>query len=754
MLISLKQLGRCTRAQNVARSIKWSRRRLSGTTSRRAALLDDDLITLFDSPSRKPSTSIQARGLFLDDRITHPGMFQRLVDDTLVRADLLLRRILSAEHSRPELFQVVKNLDRLSDLLCGVIDLAEFVRNAHPDEEWVYHANSAYESLCEFMNTLNTHEGLDKVLDIVLGDTTVTSQLSTEALKTAHIFSADFARSGRNLPPHQRGRFVTLSSEILTLGRAFLNEASAPRPPISIPASQLQGFKSHTNRFSGKSLTIYPGSVQAHDIMKSSTNESLRRRLYVAARSSSVAQVEILERLLRARAEMAKLVGFDSFASMTLDDKMAKSPDNVTNFLSVLATHNRPYALNDIEKIRQRKHTVLGNSQSHDIHPWDRDIYLPPQSPESPIIMPPLTVGRVFRALSRLFTKIYGISFRPVNVSLGEVWHDDVQKLEVVDEAEGVIGWIYTDLFSRSGKPNGAAHYTVRCSRRLDEDNLSNDLPITTDSSRTLRPPDVAHRIRGHDGLWQLPIVVLMCEFSRSSLNHGQAILDWQEVSTLCHEMGHAMHSMIGRTEYHNVSGTRCATDFVELPSILMEHFLTSPTVLALFHDSEPDLPSSSINSAHPQQNVSALDTHDQIMLASLDQEYHSRAALEPGFDSTAVLAALTDRQGVWPYVQGTSWQTQFGHLFSYGATYYSYLFDRAIASQVWSTLFQNNPLDREKGEKFKREVLKWGGGKDPWEMVSAVLDDPRLASGDAQAMRQIGQWRIAYDVSSAGTHL
>lgn len=168
MLISLKQLGRCTRAQNVARSIKWSRRRLSRTTSRRAALLDDDLITLFDSPSRKPSTSTQARGLFLDDRITHPGMFQRLVDDTLVRADLLLRRILSAEHSRPELFQVVKNLDRLSDLLCGVIDLAEFVRNAHPDEEWVYHANSAYESLCEFMNTLNTHESLDKVRSSIL----------------------------------------------------------------------------------------------------------------------------------------------------------------------------------------------------------------------------------------------------------------------------------------------------------------------------------------------------------------------------------------------------------------------------------------------------------------------------------------------------------------------------------------------------------------------------------------------------------
>lgn len=164
------------------------------------------------------------------------------------------------------------------------------------------------------------------MLDIVLSDPTVTSQLSTEALKTAHIFSADFARSGRNLPPHQRARFVTLSSEILTLGRAFLSESSAPRSPISIPASELDSFKSHPKRFSGKALTIYPGSAQAHELMKSSSRESLRRKIYVAARSSTESQIETLERLLKARAEIAKLVGFDSFASMTLDDKMAKSP--------------------------------------------------------------------------------------------------------------------------------------------------------------------------------------------------------------------------------------------------------------------------------------------------------------------------------------------------------------------------------------------------------------------------------------------
>ena len=151
---------------------------------------------------------------------------------------------------------------------------------------------------------------------------------------------------------------------------------------------------------------------------------------------------------------------------------------------------------------------------------------------------------------------------------------------------------------------------------------------------------------------------------------------------------------MIGRTEYQNVSGTRCATDFVELPSIyLMEHFLTSPHVLALFGAlataSTPDADAVANHQEDPCRNI---DMYGQILLAVLDQTYHSRAAMDRSFDSTAALAKLHSERGIVPYVPGTSWQTQFGHLFGYGATYYSYLFDRAIAARVWRQLFCVRP--------------------------------------------------------------
>ena len=208
---------------------------------------------------------------------------------------------------------------------------------------------------------------------------------------------------------------------------------------------------------------------------------------------------------------------------------------------------------------------------------------------------------------------------------------------------------------------------------------------------------------------------------------------------------------MLGRTEYQNVSGTRCATDFVELPSILMEHFLNSPTVLSLFDaDSTTTLRSTGNHHADPCHSI---DTYSQILLAAADQRYHAPSVLDPSFDSTAELANLHNTRGLIPYVPGTSFQTQFGHLFGYGATYYSYLFDRAIASRVWSRVFSENPLDRSMGERLRGEVLRHGGARDPWHMVSGLLEMPELESGDAEAMREVGTWRIEDEVGVPGRH-
>jgi mitochondrial intermediate peptidase len=151
-------------------------------------------------------------------------------------------------------------------------------------------------------------------------------------------------------------------------------------------------------------------------------------------------------------------------------------------------------------------------------------------------------------ALSRLFKHLYGISFRPVDAAPGELWHPDVRKLEVVDEKAGVVGWIYADLYARRGKASGAAHYTVRCSRRTDNDDPEADVfaPEHMDRSVDLSmnfDRDHRARLRGIKGEYQLPVVVLLCEFMPPSSTRP-SMLQWHDVQTLFHEMGHAMHCM------------------------------------------------------------------------------------------------------------------------------------------------------------------------------------------------------------------
>ena len=199
---------------------------------------------------------------------------------------------------------------------------------------------------------------------------------------------------------------------------------------------------------------------------------------------------------------------------------------------------------------------------------------------------------------------------------------------------------------------------------------------------------------------------------------------------------------MIGRTAYHNVSGTRCATDFVELPSILMEYFVTAPAVAGLFgrhYRTDEPLPPALLN-AHlsTTRALEGLETNAQILLAAIDQAYHSERANWAGFSTSGELSVLNDQIGLMPSIPDATWQGQFGHLAGYGATYYSYLFDRVLARRVWHEIFAADPLSREAGDQFKNKVLRYGGGRNPWHMLADLLGDDSLAAGDGKVMERL----------------
>ena len=156
-------------------------------------------------------------------------------------------------------------------------------------------------------------------------------------------------------------------------------------------------------------------------------------------------------------------------------------------------------------------------------------------------LSPYFSIGTVIQGLSRLFTSIFGVSFRFEEPSADELlWHPSVRKLVVHDEQQGQLGHIYCDLLAREGKPQGAAHYTVRCARRTDNDDVKGD-ELYADGAMPagcIEPGSDARS--GSPGRWQLPTIVLSCDFQETGM--GKVYLSWHETETLFHEVGHAIH--------------------------------------------------------------------------------------------------------------------------------------------------------------------------------------------------------------------
>ncbi|KAJ3087388.1 Mitochondrial intermediate peptidase [Quaeritorhiza haematococci] len=235
--------------------------------------------------------------------------------------------------------KTVKRLDKLSDILCSVVDTAELVRNVHPEAGWVEGANRAHAVLSNFLNRLNTHSGLYEALKRVLETPSVLATLSPEEHRVATLLMQDFEKSGITMPTSVRQNFVTLQDRILTLGQQFIvNAANPPSQTILIrdPYTRLEGLPrrvidalvvaSGGSRYNRDKAYIPVPSNVALMVLRFVRDEEVRKEVYVALNKGSEEQVAVLEELLRTRGELAKLLQKRSYSEMYLADKMAESP--------------------------------------------------------------------------------------------------------------------------------------------------------------------------------------------------------------------------------------------------------------------------------------------------------------------------------------------------------------------------------------------------------------------------------------------
>ncbi|KAJ9067685.1 Mitochondrial intermediate peptidase [Entomophthora muscae] len=700
-------------------------------------------------------------GLLQRSEMVSPEGFQPWVNAVLKQANLLVQKICRVE-SDMDAFYIVKRLDRLSDLLCSVIDFAEFVRSNHPSKRYAAHANQAYLQMASYMNQLNTTPQLYQALKKVLSNKERVKHFGSEELEAANIFLRDFEKSGIHLDENKRNRFVALNDNIIELGRLFMTIPNPKEKSISFSKEELAGCESWLTP--ERDMTEIPtSSGYAAMVLRTAKSAATRKRMYFASNTPSDEQQDVLERLLGTRADLADLLGHESFADFFLADKVARSPESVQVFLDALSTQLRP-------AVRAELNSLQGLHGPGKLEAWDQMYYSrmfeQQQLDTDKSFRAFFSVGTVVQGISDLLLQLYGIHFRPVEkIARGELWDSSVRKLEAVDDSGKVIGIIYMDLYSRAGKPNVAAHYTIQCSRCLDY-----DLPEEGSQSGTAGQPLLGTQITEDGHQYQIPVVVLVCGFACPT-SITPSLLGFDEVETLFHEMGHAMHSMLARTDFHNVAGTRCKMDFVEFPSIFFEQFALAPGVVdhyARHYQTGARLPLDLLRChLKSERALRNLDTQHQIMLSVLDQRYHRLSPEQcrsPGF-SADMIPSITSRYSPISSLPQPAFAFKFTHLYSYSASYYSYLLGRSLAQKVWSTAFSNvanSPASaRAAGQVIRQEVLGRGGSRSPWVCLASALErftklencapglnpadiDHLVHSDPAKAMLVAGKWGIS----------
>uniref|UniRef100_A0A665U2J1 Mitochondrial intermediate peptidase n=1 Tax=Echeneis naucrates TaxID=173247 RepID=A0A665U2J1_ECHNA len=595
-------------------------------------------------PARRQDLFEKNVGLFGVPELSCPAGFQAATKAALKNTELLVQNACSC----PPGVETVQCFDQLSDGLCKVADLADFIKVAHPDPAFREAAEKTCIDIGTVVEKLNTNVELCKSLKSLLDNPDIVSQLDPDTRRVAELFMFDFEISGIHLDDKLRKEAVALHVNLLDLNNEFLVGSHMPNriARSSIP----EHLHIH---FANEGSFIQVGGLHAD-----SPDDLVREIAYRIYLYPNADLMGCLEELLKCRYKLAKLVGYDSYGHRALKGTMAKTPETVMSFLQLLT-----------DKLSDR----------YNIEPS--------------LYSPYLSLGACMEGLNNLFSQLYGVSLMSEHPSAGEVWSEDVRKLAVVHEKEGLLGYIYCDFFHRSNKPHQDCHFTIRGGRWCRE----------TDQ-------------------YQLPVVVLMLSLPHPTKS-TPTLLTPGMMENLFHEMGHAMHSMLGRTRYQHVTGTRCATDFAEVPSILMEYFATDYRVISQFarhYETGKPLPESMVARLCESKKVcGAADTQLQIFYAALDQIYHSKPQNR---STTEILKEMQQKFYGLPHIPNTAWQLRFSHLIGYGAKYYSYLMSRAVASMVWRQCFVQDPLNRDMGERYRREMLAHGGAKEPMLMVEGML--------------------------------
>ena len=523
----------------------------------------------------------------------------------------------------------------------------------------------------------------------------------------------DFVLSGAELQGEAKQRFQrvqelqaelaqTFSEHVLDATDGYAYYASAVEL-VGVPADAQEASRAAASAEgkSGHKVTLHFPSY--FPVMQYAHNRALRERLYVAnaTRASELGAPEldnsqVMRELLRLRQEEAQLLGYPSYADVSLVPKMASSPTQVTDFLRDLARRARPHALQDLAELREFARSELGLD---DLQAWD----LPFASEKlkearyafsDHEVKQYFTEPKVLEGLFRIIETLFEVTIRPDSAP---VWHPSVRFFRIERGAE-LVGQFYLDPYARPGKRPGAWMDDVR--------------------GRWARP----------EGRLQTPVAQLVCNFTPPPPGRA-ALLSHDDVTTLFHEFGHGLHHMLTQVDDIGVAGiSGVEWDAVELPSQFMENFCWEWDVvkrLTAHLDTAAPLPRELFDRMLAAKNFqSGLQTLRQVEFALFDMRLHA----DPGSEDRIgeVIDDVRREVSVFMPPALNRFQHSFSHIFAggYSAGYYSYKWAEVLSADAWSAFEESahdgGVLNVATGRRYRQAVLEAGGSRPAMESFKA----------------------------------
>ena len=490
-----------------------------------------------------------------------------------------------------------------------------------------------------------------------------------------------FVKNGIALGEAEQARMREINMELSSLSNTFGNRLLAENNAFA------QEF--------GVAISEYGGAMAA------TADRALREKMFKAYSSrgnngNENDTKELIMKMMALRVEKANLLGYENPAQMILIDKMAGNPETVDAFLAGIiapAVAKAKAEIVDMQAVMDQDIKAGLLPEGSKIEPWDWAYYtekvrMAKYALDEEQTKPYFQMENVRQGVFDLTTKLFGLQYEKIEGIA--VYHPDVEAFKVSDADGSLIGIILTDYFPRSTKRGGAWM-----------NNFVNQEII--------------------DGVETRPVIVNVGNFAKP-VDGKPSLLTLDQVETLFHEYGHALHGLLTQCTYKSVSGTSVARDFVELPSQIMENWAFQPEVLATYarhYETGEVIPEELVAKIEAAEHFNqGFMTTELAAAAILDMKWHMLPSVE-GIDPLAFEAQVCKEMGLIGEIIPRYRTTYFNHIFNsgYSAGYYSYLWAEVLDKDAFELFKEKGIFDKETAMSFRRNVLEMGGSDEPMEL-------------------------------------